>query len=137
MAFTELLKLVPFTSQVWVVEPVEVLVKLTVPFEQIVVDEAVKLALTLHAPGEEHITVLAESVLRVAVEGEIAVPPVELVPAVLVMVDGFAVENPVPVISLQPTLPFASDLAKKTSFIPAPKLTVYPQKTNDVPFGRT
>ena len=108
-----------------------------VPFKQIAVAEAVKFELIVQAPFEAHKTDLTESVLRVAVAGVIAAPPVELFPAVLVIVDGLVVVNPEPVISLQPTFPLASDLAKNTSLIPAPKLTVYPQKTKEVPIGRT
>ena len=137
MVFTAELKLVPFDNQLCVVAPVEVFVKLIVPFKQIAVAEAVKLELTVQAPLEAHKTDLTESVFRVAVAGVIAPPPVELFPAVLVIVDGLVVVKAEPVISLQPTFPFASDLAKNTSLLPAPKLTVYPQKTNEVPIGLT
>lgn len=99
-----------------------------VPFKQIAVAEAVKFELIVQPPLEVHKTDLTESVLRVAVAGVIAAPPVELFPTVLVIVEGLVVINPEPVISLQPTFPLASDLAKNTSLLPAPKLTVYPQK---------
>lgn len=110
--------------------------KLMVPFKQIAVVDAVKFELTEQPPAA-HKTDFIESGKRVAVAGVMAVPPVELFPAVLVSVEGLVVVKPVPVSSLQPTLPLASDFAKNTSLLPAPKLTVYPQKTSEVPIGRT
>ena len=74
--------------------------------------------------GVEHIVVFVDKVFLVTVAGEITLPPVPLVPAVLVVTDGLVVEKPVPVISLQPLLPLLSVFPRKTSLIPAPKLTV-------------
>jgi hypothetical protein len=87
--------------------------------------------------GVEHMVVLTEEVFLVAVAGVIAPPPDEVLPMVLVDSVGLVVVNPDPVISLHPLLPFVSVLPKKTSLIPAPKLTVYPQKTNELPISRT
>ncbi len=124
MAFTELLKTVPFTNQFCEVAPTDVLVKFIVPFKQMAVEEAVKFELTVHPTFEEHNTFLAEFVFRTAVDGEINVPPVEDVPTVEVSDVTEVVMNPVAVISLQPDVPLASVLTKRASFIPAPKLTV-------------
>jgi hypothetical protein len=99
--------------------------------------EVVKLELIVQFAIEEHKTDLTDSVLRVAVAGVIWLPPVELLPAVLVIVLGLVVVNPVPLISLQPTIPLASDFKKNISLTPAPKLVVYPQKTKELPIGRT
>ena len=79
-------------------------------------------------PVDAHCTLNATEGRRTAVMAVIAPPPAVVFPMVEVTVLGVVVVKFVPFVWTQPARPVKSVRIIKASFIPAPKLTVYPHK---------